>query len=151
MIKIHPDANSIQKIFGHCSRQMDMYLAKYTGEKIFPQPKKSIEELIKGGYTLVQFIEAYLLISEAFFSNIKKTPEADYTKPIDKGEKLVNILQRISLHFAGHMGQICYIRKILANEVEGSYTFIKAMSMPTRKKLRKEWFEWWEHNQKNLF
>jgi hypothetical protein len=25
------------------------------------------------------------------------------------------------------------------------------MSVPTRKKLKKEWFEWWENNREQLF
>ncbi|MHA2170969.1 MAG: hypothetical protein ACXAB7_13825 [Candidatus Kariarchaeaceae archaeon] len=49
------------------------------------------------------------------------------------------------------MGQIYYIRKMLGDEVEGPYTFVKAMSVPTRKKLKKEWFEWWENNREQLF
>ncbi|MHA2170968.1 MAG: hypothetical protein ACXAB7_13820 [Candidatus Kariarchaeaceae archaeon] len=52
MKKVHTGANSILKIFVHCARQIDFYIAKYTGETILPHPKKPIEELIAGGFSL---------------------------------------------------------------------------------------------------
>lgn len=145
-IKINDEINTITQIFGHCVRQMDNYLARFSGElKIIPEGKK-VFELINDGYSFRWFVDIYLEIYDDFMGYIKKISENDLYKPITKGEKLVNILQRISLHYMGHLGQISVIRKYLGNEISGPYSFVKAMSKPTRKKLKKEWLEWWSSN-----
>jgi len=137
--KIKLDINSIEKIFNHCLRQMDKYLAKST------QERKSIADLTFG-----DSVEIYLEVSESFLELVRNIPEDDYSKPIDKGEKLVTIIQRISLHFMGHLGQIYLIRRFLGKEISSIYSFVLALSEGSRRKLRKEWESWW-NSEKHRF
>ena len=76
-------------------------------------------------------------------------PEEDYNKPIDKGEKLGTIIQRIALHYMGHLGQIYLIRRSIGREISGAYSFVLALSESSRKKLKKEWLTWWNENKKS--
>lgn len=135
---IQPGTNSIQQIFGHCVKQMDKYLAKDTKQRLFDADD-----------TFGNYVEVYLKISNGFFDLVRRTPEEDYIKPIDKGEKLGTIIQRISLHFMGHLGQIYLIRRALRKDLPGSYSFVLALSESSRRKLRIEWLKWWEENKIN--
>ncbi|MHA1953594.1 MAG: DinB family protein [Candidatus Heimdallarchaeaceae archaeon] len=134
--QIQPEINSIQRIFGHCARQMDKYLSKATNKKMI-ESEESFEK----------YVELYLQISKEFFEFIKNTPEKDYDKPINKGEKLSTIIQRIALHYMGHLGQIYLIRRSIGKEISGSYSFVLALSESSRKKLKKEWLIWWKANK----
>lgn len=146
-LQINDNINSIAQIFGHCARQMDNYLSRFSGSlKIVPEKKKIHELLETGDCSFGKFVEVYLEIYDEFISYIKNVPYDKFNDPITKGEKLISIIQRISLHYMGHLGQITVIRKYLGNEVDGPYSFVKAMSKPTRRKLRKEWLEWWSEN-----
>ncbi|MHA2029801.1 MAG: DUF1572 family protein [Candidatus Kariarchaeaceae archaeon] len=146
LTNINDETNSIAQIFGHCVRQMDNYLSRFSGElKIKPENMK-IHELLDDGYSFGKFVDVYLEIFSEFVGYIKKVPENELYNPITKGEKLINIIQRISLHYMGHLGQISIIRKFLGNEIDGPYSFVKAMSKPTRRKLKNEWLEWWSEN-----
>ncbi|MHA2253590.1 MAG: hypothetical protein ACXAD7_24740 [Candidatus Kariarchaeaceae archaeon] len=140
--QIGSDINSILRIFIHCAKQMDKYLSKYTNKFHIKDSdiRKNFEESSSPRF----FVEKYLLIYLDFIDNVKKTPEEDFNKPIGRGEKLVTIIQRLSLHFSGHMGQIYLIRRFLGEDMEEPYSFIRAMSAPSRKKLKKEWMEWWD-------
>jgi hypothetical protein len=135
--KIHPNTNSIEWIFGHCVRQMDKYLAKAIKQK-----KITSEE------NFGKYVELYLQISEEFFELIKETQEEEYNRPIDKGEKLETIIERIALHYMGHLGQITQIRRTLGREIAGAYSFVQALSESSRRKLKKEWLDWWIKNRK---
>ncbi len=137
--QIQLGTNTIEQIFRHCVRQMDKYLAKDTKAKLVG-PEESFGRCV----------ELYLEISDGFFNLVKRTPEEDYIKPIDKGEKLGTIIQRISLHFMGHLGQIYLIRRALGKELPSSYSFVLALSESSRRKLKKEWTIWWEENKSNF-
>lgn len=143
--KVLKEVNSILVIFLHCAKQLEKYLSKFTQEIIYP--KGNASKLVENGYTLGQAIEGYLQISAEFVRRVHALEEEKLLEPIDKGEKLFKIIERVSLHFCGHMGQISLLRKLLDNSIEGGYTFIKAMSKLTRDKLRKEWKQWWLENK----
>ncbi len=117
---------------------MDKYLSKATKKR-----------MIKSEESFGKYVELYLQISEEFLELIKKTPEEDYNKPIDKGEKLGTIIQRIALHYMGHLGQIYLIRRSIGREISGAYSFVLALSESSRKKLKKEWLTWWNENKKS--
>ena len=143
-----PSINSIHRIFTHCTKQLDKYVSKYTSKLNLPET--SLDLILESGFSFGQSINAYLSISNEFKNRLGETNEVDLGSPLNSGEKLVSIIKRVSLHFCGHMGQISLIRKLLDNAVEGPYSFIKAMSKPTRTKLRKEWDTWWEDNKAQL-
>lgn len=146
--QVFPNTNSILFIFLHCARQLDRYLSKFGVDLVIPG--KSVNEVLDKGFTFGQVVEAYLKISGDFRERVKQLDDEKLADPIDKGEKLYKIIQRVSLHYCGHMGQISFIRRIMDDTIEGGYTFIKAMSDPTRKQLRKEWNEWWQNLRNDL-
>ena len=47
----------------------------------------------------------------------------------------------------GHLGQIYTIRRALGKDPAGAYSFVLALSSSSRKKLKKEWMDWWEDNK----
>ncbi|MHA1198075.1 MAG: hypothetical protein ACTSQF_01775 [Candidatus Heimdallarchaeaceae archaeon] len=141
-VKANADINSIKTIVQHCARQMDRTISNYDGSRLL---KDNIE------YSFKELIEIYLQISAKFFGMLDSfSVESFYDNQGGTGEILYKRIERISLHYLGHTGQIVIIRKMLGRGIAGPYGFVKAMSKPTRKKIRKEWTEWWEAN-KNRF
>ena len=141
-IRAHSEINSIKTIVKHCSRQMDRTIENYTGQRVM---KDKIE------YSFKEIVDMYLQISQSFFNMLEEFADNDfYNNPKGTGEILYKRIERIALHYLGHTGQIVLIRKMLGRGIAGAYGFVKAMSKSTRKKIRKEWTEWWEGNRENF-
>ena len=51
----------------------------------------------------------------------------------------------------GHLGQITLIRRTLGRDIAGAYSFVQALSESSRRKLKKEWMEWWRENKRTYF
>ncbi|MBY9001297.1 MAG: hypothetical protein KGD64_10305 [Candidatus Heimdallarchaeota archaeon] len=77
-------------------------------------------------------------------------PSNFFTNPSGTGEILYKRIERMALHYLGHTGQIVLIRKMLGRGIAGSYAFDKAMSKPTRMKIRKEWIDLWNANKESF-
>jgi hypothetical protein len=138
----HPEINTIKTIVRHCSRQMDRTVETYIGSRITKDKKE---------YSFEEIVDLYLQISDTFFEMLMEFPlEAFNDNPGGTGEILNKRIQRIALHYLGHTGQIVLIRKMLGRGISGAYGFVKALSVPTRKKLKKEWLAWWMENKKNF-
>ena len=134
-VKTHPDINSIKFIVRHCTRQMDRTIETYTGNRVTKDQKE---------YSFEEVIDMYLQISNTFFEMLKKfSIESFNDNPGGTGEILNKRIQRIALHYLGHTGQVVLIRKMLGRGISGAYGFVKVLSIPTRKKIRKEWLDWW--------
>lgn len=141
-VKAHSDINSIKTIIRHCARQMDRTIETYTNNRVMKDQKE---------YSFKEIIDMYLQISQTFFGMLREFPiEAYNDNPGGTGEILNKRIQRIALHYLGHTGQVVLIRKMLGRGIAGTYGFVKAMSIPTRKKIRKEWIEWWTENRENF-
>ncbi len=140
--KAHTDINSIKTIVRHCARQMDRTIESYTGNRVMKDQKD---------YSFEEIVDMYMVISKTFFGMLREFPiESFNDNPRGTGEILNKRIQRIALHYLGHTGQIVLIRKMLGRGISGAYGFVKALSIPTRMKIRKEWVEWWSKN-KNEF
>ncbi|MCK4568355.1 MAG: hypothetical protein KAU48_13700, partial [Candidatus Thorarchaeota archaeon] len=59
-------------------------------------------------------------------------------------ETLETSIQRISLHFLGHVGQIVLIRRSLGNP--GS-SFVGGLHPRVRKQMHEEWTSWWSESK----
>ncbi len=141
-VKAHSEINSIKTIVRHCTRQMDRTIETYTNRRVM---KDQMD------YSFKEIIEMYLQISQTFFGMLREFPiEAYNDNPRGTGEILNKRIQRIALHYLGHTGQVVLIRKMLGRGISGAYSFVKAMSIPTREKIRKEWYEWWNENNENF-
>ena len=141
-VKAHPEINSVKTIVKHCTRQMDRTISNYDGERIIKDKAK---------YSFREIVDMYLQISNKFFNMLRSFPvESFYDNQGGTGEILYKRIERISLHYLGHTGQIVIIRKMLGRGISGPYGFVKAMSKPTRKKIRKEWDEWWNTNKEHF-
>jgi len=121
---------------------MDRTIETYTNNRVMKDQKE---------YSFKEIIDMYLQISQTFFGMLREFPiEAFNDNPRGTGEILNKRIKRIALHYLGHTGQVVLIRKMLGRGISGAYGFVKAMSILTRKKIRKEWLEWWTENKENF-
>jgi hypothetical protein len=99
--------------------------------------------------TFAGFVEDYLKISASGFSYLQSLQDEAFEKVIfpDYGENLLQSIQRIALHYMGHMGQIVLIRRALGNP---GPSFVGGVQESGRNKMRQEWEKWWSDNKDNF-
>jgi hypothetical protein len=150
------DVNHIAWILGHCISHMDSYLSLFNKErKLSDNQRKyhaygvSKNEIMKFPFSFRELIDIYLIISKDFFKTIRDFPEEDYFqfRHPDNGENLKHMLQRITLHYMGHAGQIVLLRRMFDDPF---WSFVGGLHENARNKLRNEWIEWWEENKTNF-
>jgi hypothetical protein len=62
-------------------------------------------------------------------------------------ETLLQSIQRIALHFMGHVGQIVLIRRALGNP---GPTFVGGVSLIGRDKIKQKWNTWWSDSKQDF-
>ncbi|MHA1557672.1 MAG: DUF1572 family protein [Candidatus Heimdallarchaeota archaeon] len=152
---IHPEINPIVWIIGHCISHMDWYLSLFTGERILTEnqsvyfaygaSKDKIKE--KFPFSFREILDKYVQISGYFFKCLKNLPEEKFHQEISKEngeESLFQKIQRITLHYMGHTGQITIIRRALGDK---SWGFVSGIKRDDREKYMKKWIKWWEENK----
>ncbi len=149
------NVNHIAWIIGHCISHMDLYLSVFTNERklsneqreyhAYAAPKDKIKEF---PFSFLELIDDYLTISDDFFKKLYSLSEEDFyeIRFPNEDERLIEMMQRLTLHFMGHAGQIVLLRRILDDT---PWSFVGGVSKKIRSKLRKDWKEWWEENKKN--
>ncbi|NPD87720.1 MAG: DinB family protein [Asgard group archaeon] len=151
--QFHDDVNHIAWIIGHCISHMDLYLSVFSKErKLTDKQRKyhaygvSKDEIEQFPFSFNDLIDIYLSISEEFFGKLKILTDEDFhrIKIPDNNENLKHMMQRITLHFMGHTGQIVLLRRIFDDPF---WSFVGGVSKNNRDKLRKDWIEWWEENK----
>ncbi|MGD9397580.1 MAG: DinB family protein [Candidatus Thorarchaeota archaeon] len=155
----HSEFNSIMWILGHCASHFHMVLCgtcqniellseETTHYFRYGTTKEEISET-QAPMTFVSFVEEYLKISSSAFSYLQSLEDKDFERIIfpDYEENLAQSIQRIALHYMGHMGQIVLIRRALGNP---GPTFVGGVQDSGRKKMRKEWEKWWSENKENF-
>jgi len=165
LLKIHPDDvnkqalpefNTITWIFGHCAAHFHMVLfSTCQGKEIFSEEithhyryGTTKEEIAKTA-SLITFsvlVDEYLKISDLGFTYLRSLDNEDFEKIIfpEINETLLQSLERISLHFMGHMGQIVLLRRALGNP---GPTFVGGAKESSRNRMRHEWESWWADNK----
>ncbi len=151
--QFHDDVNHIAWIIGHCISHMDLYLSVFSKERKLTDIQRkyhaygvSKNEIKQFPFSFRELIDIYLSISEEFVEKLKSLSEEDFSKikiP-DSDENFRQMMQRITLHYMGHTGQIVLLRRIFDDPF---WSFVGGVSENTRNKLRKEWIEWWEENK----
>ncbi len=159
MKQIKKDVNPIAWIFGHCASHMDFICGELCqgyrklSEKegacySFGVSKEAIEEGLPTSFK--ELVESYLLIRKDAFDYLYKLPEEKFrhVPEADAGkntnESILQSIQRIALHFMGHMGQIVMLRRAIGNP---GYGFVAGMTKENREKRITQWMNWWEENK----
>ena len=153
--RIHPEFNTIGWILGHCFSHFHMVLCS-TLQEInllddnvshyfrYGTTKKEIE---RDGLSMTfeELIDKYLEISTSGFSHLEQLHDSDFTRMIFpmSEETIERSIQRVSLHFLGHVGQIQSIKKELG---KGGY-FVTGIKKKQRVDSREKWLKWWNENK----
>ncbi|MBD3191234.1 MAG: DUF1572 domain-containing protein [Candidatus Heimdallarchaeota archaeon] len=164
--QVTPKTNPISWIVGHLASHMDAYLAFFTNERLLTSDQRKYfrfgasKQIIRGGFpfSFTEIIEKYLKISENYFHRLRELSEVQFSQsPIGGNETYFQMLQRISLHFFGHAGQIVLIRRILSTELQARrkddeplWSFVGGIHLQQREKFKEQWLEWWYQNRTNF-
>ncbi|NHJ87490.1 MAG: hypothetical protein FK734_18660 [Asgard group archaeon] len=157
--QILPEINHITWIVGHLAVQMDFILGElcqgkskmlkeYQDYFAYGVSKEIVKKL--PSISFKELVDLYLEIFEDGMNYLNNLPiEKYYNFPeVDGGNKiqesLIIAIERISLHFMGHVGQIYVIRRALENPGGG---FVAGMSTENRNIRMQNWVKWWEHNK----
>jgi hypothetical protein len=155
--QITPNLNPIRWIIGHLTIHMDtIFNGLCLGERNFgkdirdyfklnPEKRKSREFPIS--YT--ELIDKFLEFSEISFEYLRNLPEDKFTELPEHNtngntETIAELIQRLSLHFLGHTGQIYQIKRILGK----GGTFVMGVKKKNRYDSRAKWLKWWNKNKK---
>ncbi|MFQ6124548.1 MAG: DinB family protein [Candidatus Heimdallarchaeota archaeon] len=157
--QISPEINPIAWVIGHCADQMDSFFGLWCqGKRMLIEKQHALfrfgasKETIKEALPLSfgEIVHNYLRISDSSFSFLKGLSEGEFSKvPKDhpshlNQESLLQLIQRTSLHFMGHMGQILIIRRALGNP---GLSFVSGLKKEKREKIMKSWNIWWDENK----
>lgn len=157
--QITPETNHICWIFGHCASQLDFIFAGLCqGKQFFSDEEREYysygvsKEKAKNPppKSFMQVVNRYLEISEDAFNYLNKLPEEKFRETLEKDtgkntkESLIQTIDRVALHFLGHMGQITLIRVALGNPMGG---FVGGIVEKNREGLYERWNKWWKENK----
>jgi hypothetical protein len=154
--QITPKLNPIRWILGHLTWHMDHvfnHLCRGTSQltknerEYFTSGAEGVNQL-EFPFSLKRLIDVFLEISESCFQYLRELPDEkfDESPPMDEtknAETIYELLQRVSLHFLGHTGQIYLIKKELG---KGGY-FVTGVRKKGREDSRKKWLKWWKENE----
>jgi hypothetical protein len=147
------DINHVAWIIGHCASHMDSYLSIFIKSRKMTEKQgkyhaygASKEEIKEFPFSFKELIDIYLLLFDEFLKNLQNLEEEDFEKlkHPEANESLRNMMQRITLHYMGHTGQIVLLRRIFG---DSSWSFVGGISKESRKKMREEWINWWNENK----
>ncbi len=157
--RINPDFNSISWIVGHCVSHFHMVLCTTCQETNllsedathyyrYGTTKQEIDS-IRTPMTFEELVDTYLEISSSGFSYLEQLDNFQFKQVIfpEIDETLVTSIQRLSLHYLGHVGQIVLIRRALGNP--GS-SFVGGANPKHRKKMIDEWTTWWQTSKQSF-
>ena len=154
--QITPKLNPIRWIIGHLTMHMDTifnYLC--LGERKLSREYRDYfttglerEEEKSFPLTYEELIETFLEFSNISFSYLYNLPEEKFTELPEHNdenntETVSELIQRISLHFLGHTGQIYLVKRELG---KGGY-FVAGLKKKNRDTSRIKWLEWWNKNK----
>jgi len=100
-------------------------------------------------FTFEQLVDDYLEVSKVGFAYLETLDDEDYTEVLfpEINETLQESLQRIALHYLGHVGQIVLIRRALGNP---GPTFVGGIQEPDYNRMKGEWNSWWSESKESF-
>lgn len=158
MYQVTPRLNPISWILGHLTWHMDLIFNRNCQGK--SQLKPEVRDCFATGaermdleqfpLSMMNLIDNFLKVSKSSFEYLELLPEERFDELPDHNlegntETVSELMQRLSLHFLGHVGQIYWIKKELG---KGGY-FVTGVKKAQRDDSRKKWMEWWENNRKD--
>ncbi len=154
--QITTNLNPIRWVIGHLTIHMDTifnYLC--LGERKLNQDFRDYFALGPDRAKKREFPLSYLGLIDKFleFSKINTNflynlPEEKFTEVPEHNtgsntETMAELIQRISLHFLGHTGQIYQIKR----ELGKGGTFVMGIKKKNRYDSREKWLNWWNENK----
>lgn len=154
--RFNPEFNSISWILGHCFSHFHMVLCfTLQGIKLFNEAEsnyyrygttKQETDDVDPPMTFEGLVDKYLEVSASGFAHLEHLDEVDFTRMIfpKSEETLEKSVQRVSLHYLGHVGQIVLIRKGLGNP---GASFVGGYPSERRSEMIEEWNNWWKNSK----
>ncbi len=95
-----------------------------------------------------ELIDKFLEFSKISFDYLNNLPEEEFLEVPEHNtgnntETVAELIQRISLHFLGHTGQIYQIKRVLGK----GGTFVMGVKKKNREESRAKWLTWWNKNK----
>ncbi|MFX0181942.1 MAG: hypothetical protein ACFE95_02570 [Candidatus Hodarchaeota archaeon] len=156
--QITPNLNPIRWILGHLTMHMDSIFNNLClGEKKLSQEFRDYfnsgidrEEKRKFPMSYQELIDTFLLFSKTSFAYLNDLPTEKFNELPENNdqsntETVSELIQRISLHFLGHTGQIYLVKRELG---KGGY-FVTGVKKKNRDTSRNKWLDWWNKNKQN--
>ncbi|MBK5115017.1 MAG: DinB family protein [Candidatus Heimdallarchaeota archaeon] len=154
--EIKPNYNPINWMLGHLMIQMDYYFnylcqGKRIVSEAFLQfyhpPRVDHEEIIDFPLSIKDLIDTFLEVSESSFNYLNSLTEEKFNELPEHNENnteiLSELIQRVSLHFMGHTGQIIWIKKHLGK----GGAFVMGVKKKQREDSKIKWLQWWNENK----
>ncbi len=155
-IQLTPNLNPIRWIIGHLTMHMDSifnYLClgeRKLGQEFRDYFNSGLEREKEKEFPLTykELIDIFLEFSDRSVNYLYNLPEEKFTELPEhnvesNNETLSELIQRISLHFLGHTGQIYLVKRELG---KGGY-FVTGLKKKHRDSSRIKWLDWWNKNK----
>ncbi|NHJ38918.1 MAG: DinB family protein [Asgard group archaeon] len=162
-LRIGKFSNNIDWIIGHCTGHIDFIMNQFYQKSPFMTEEQKLfyaynapKELIlqKPPQKFGVLLDLFIKITENFINLLLELTEDDFRKrpknspPTDLGETLFEIIQKISYHILGHVGQITLIRNLI--DKKGA-SFIAGIYPPYRENVREKCEKWWIENKEKFY
>ncbi|MHA2173335.1 MAG: DinB family protein [Candidatus Hodarchaeales archaeon] len=154
--QITQNLNPIRWVIGHLTIHMDTIFNNLClGERKLDQdfrdyfalgPDRSKQKDFPVSY--MELIDKFLEFSKISFDFLNNLPEEKFTEVPEHStgsnpETVIELIQRISLHFLGHTGQIYQVKRVLGK----GGTFVMGVKKKNRIDSRAKWLNWWNENK----
>ena len=148
LVKAQSNVNNIFTIIVHCCFHMDGIVKSIDGKRMMdtslvPYLKNEIEA---PPLSFKEVMNSYLKMSTRFKAILEEIPHDKYPEleTPESREEIYKWLQRITLHYMGHTGQISTLKRIIEDD---AHYFMQGVSDDDRKRIRGDWINWWNANQ----
>ncbi len=157
--RTQPEFNNISWIFGHCAVHFHMVLCLTCQDtRLFSKDvmdyyrygtTKDEIESTDSPFTFQELVEEYLEVSKKGFSYLQTLDDEAYDQVLfpEIKETLLESLQRIALHYLGHVGQIVLIRRALGNP---GPSFVGGFNESDYRRMHEEWNSWWSEKKEHF-
>jgi uncharacterized damage-inducible protein DinB len=154
--QITSNLNPIRWIIGHLTIHMDtIFNGLCLGErkaneefrdyfKLNPERRKTK----KFPLSYLELVDLFLEFSKLSLDYLTDLPEDKFIDLPEHNtggntETVAELIQRISLHFLGHTGQIYQVKRVLGK----GGTFVMGVKKKNRHDSRAKWLKWWNENK----
>ncbi|MFX0095481.1 MAG: DinB family protein [Candidatus Hodarchaeota archaeon] len=156
--QINSEIHPIGYIISHCAAHMNTtFVKKCQGKTVLPEKYKFSFKRLREieNFSFEELVNGFVQVAESSFTYLRDLPEEKFrdvpeksTSKAQRQESVSRLIQRIALHFMGHMGQIRIIRTELGNPA-GSF-FVAGISKEGREDLLTKWKAWWNKNKEKF-